>query len=237
MVAGFVDAVCGGGGLLSIPILLFGGLSPAQAIAANKLQGAFGALSSTCYYHKNGVLHAALVWKLVPGAIVGGVGGTLLLNMVGNGILEKLLPILLIAMALYFGFSKSVNDVSRKASVGFFVLGVSAVLPIGIYDGFFGPGAGSFYMLALIALGGMSLTQSLAYSRVLNLASNLTSLGVFIALGKVPWAAGIAMSIGEVIGVYAGSSLAHKKGARFIKPLLVVACTVMAITFYVRGHS
>lgn len=232
MIAGFVDSICGGGGLISIPVLLLSGLTPAQAIAANKLQGAFGALSSTHYYYKKNVLDWLSIKKIIPGAIVGGIVGTSLLNIISSNFLGKILPILLLIMATYFAFSKDVSDISRKAKFGILPLGLIVILPIGAYDGFFGPGAGSFYMMALIMCAGMSLTTSLAYSRVLNLASNITSLIIFISLGKVPWVAGIAMSVGEVIGVYAGSSLAHKRGTKLIKPLLIIACISMAITAY-----
>ncbi|MHB0777580.1 TSUP family transporter [Halomonas sp. WWR20] len=235
MVAGFIDSICGGGGLISIPVLMLGGLNPAQAIAANKLQGAFGALASTHYFYNKKILDWHTMKSMFLGAMAGGALGTLTLNFLGNALLEKILPFLLIAMAIYFMISRDVNDISQKAKISLPMLGCFVVPFVGFYDGFFGPGAGSFYMMALIALAGMSVTKALAYSRALNLTSNMVSLIIFIALGKMVWVAGVAMSIGEVVGVYMGSSLVHRKGVRLVKPLLVTACVCMAFTTYLQG--
>ena len=109
-IAGFIDAICGGGGLISIPVLLTAGFSPAQAIAANKLQGTVGAIASTQYYLNKGVLDKKLLIALLPPAIIGGAIGTATLSLLPSTLLEKILPFLLVAMALYFYFSKNLSD-------------------------------------------------------------------------------------------------------------------------------
>ncbi|SDT27001.1 TSUP family transporter [Pseudomonas prosekii] len=227
--AGFIDSICGGGGLISVPVLLLAGFSPAQAIAANKLQGTLGGLASTHYYLNKNIIEWTVLRKMTIGSVIGGAFGTLIVNFVGNGFMETALPIMLVGMAFYFAFSPSVSDVGGKAIMPISMLGASVIPCIGIYDGFFGPGAGTFYLMALVSLGGMAMTQAVAYSRVLNLFSNAISLMIFIALGKMVWAAGLAMSLGEVIGVYLGSHLVHKNGVKLVKPLVVVACIGMAI--------
>ncbi|KVD61670.1 TSUP family transporter [Burkholderia ubonensis] len=226
--AGFIDSICGGGGLISIPVLLMGGFSPAQAIAANKLQGTLGAVASTQYYLGKKVIDARILRKLAIGAVGGGLLGTLVVNFVGNKFMTYILPVMLIAMAVYFAFSSKVSDVESEPRMALGTIGMTLVPLIGFYDGFFGPGAGTFYMTCLISVAGLAVTQAMAYSRVLNLISNATSLILFIVMGKMVWGAGIAMSIGEVAGVYAGSHLVHKNGVRLVKPLVVLACIAMA---------
>jgi uncharacterized membrane protein YfcA len=231
-VAGFVDSICGGGGLISVPVLLLAGFSPAQSIAANKLQGAVGALASTHYYASKNVFDRRELMWLLPMALIGGAIGGVVVDFVDSGIMQKVLPLLLAAMAIYFAFSQAISNESRVKKVSLALLSL-VIFAIGLYDGFFGPGAGSFYLTAVAALFGMNVVKGMAYSRVLNLASNLSSLVVFIVLGKMVWAAGIAMSIGEAGGVYAGSHLVYKRGEKLVKPFLVVACLLMAIKLFV----
>lgn len=232
-VAGFIDSICGGGGLISVPILLLAGFTPAEAIAANKLQGTLGGLASTHYYLNKKIIEWAVLKKMTLGSLLGGALGTLMVYFVGNSFMETALPIMLVAMAFYFAFSPQVSDVGGKAVMPISMLGASVIPCIGLYDGFFGPGAGTFYLMALVSLGGMAMTHAVAYSRVLNLFSNAISLSIFILLGKMVWVAGFAMSIGEVAGVYLGSHLVQKNGTRLVKPLVVVACIGMAIkSFY-----
>jgi len=229
--AGFVDSICGGGGLISIPVLLMGGFTPVQAIAANKLQGTLGALASTQYYLKKGVIDIHVLCKIAGGAAVGGLLGTIAANVIGNHFMGKIMPMMLIAMAVYFAVSPDVSDQECKPRLGLFVMAATLIPLIGFYDGFFGPGAGTFYLISLISIAGFAITKAMAYSRILNLVSNAASLILFIALGKMVWGAGVAMSLGEVVGVYAGSHLVHKHGARLVRPLVVIACVAMAIKF------
>ena len=228
-VAGFIDSLCGGGGLISIPVLLMGGFTPAQAIAANKLQGTLGAVASTHYYFGKGVLDIGVLCKIGGGAAVGGLLGTIAVNRIGNHFMAKIMPVMLIAMAVYFAFSSGVGDKEHKPRMALSAVAASLIPLIGFYDGFFGPGAGTFYLACLISVAGFAVTRAMAYSRILNLISNAASLILFVVLGKMVWGAGIAMSLGEVMGVYAGSRLVHKHGARLVRPLVVIACVVMAI--------
>lgn len=227
--AGFVDAISGGGGLISVPVLLMAGFSPAQAVSANKLQGAVGAIASVHYYSSKGVLEKDKLIVLLPPALIGGALGTFLLHWLGNEVMSKVIPVMLILSAVYFFFSKSIReeDVLPKIPISIFA---ATIIPlIALYDGFFGPGAGTFYLLGLVSLLGMNAVKGMAYSRTLNLASNLISLIIFIYLGKMAWLAGIMMAIGETIGVYLGSHFVYKKGAKLVKPLIVIVCILMSI--------
>ncbi len=142
-VAGLIDAICGGGGLISIPVLLSAGFSPIQAIAANKLQGAAGSLTSAYYYLDKGLLDKKHLMALIPPSLLGGVAGTLMLNYLSADFLSKLLPVLLVVMALYFLFSKQLSDKQRLAKMSLFGFASVVVPLIAFYDGFFGAGAGA----------------------------------------------------------------------------------------------
>jgi hypothetical protein len=229
VIAGFIDSICGGGGLISIPVLLMAGFNPTQTIAANKLQGTLGALASTHYYLGKGIIKPKILQSLGLSAMLGGMLGTCFVYLVGNNFMEMLLPFMLIVMVFYFTFSQQVADHQKKSILGLSTLACTIIPAIGFYDGFFGPSAGTLYLTTLISLAGMAVTHAVAYSRVLNLISNATSLLLFILLGKMAWAAGIAMSVGEVIGVYLGSHLVHKNGARLVRPLVIVVCIGMLV--------
>lgn len=156
--AGFVDSICGGGGLISVPVLLLAGFSPIQSIAANKLQGVVGALASTHYYaNKNVFDKRYLIW-LLPAALVGGSVGGFAVDFIDSETMTKILPFLLAGMAIYFAFSKAISNESKTKKVTLFVLAL-VILAIGFYDGFFGPGAGSFYLTAVASLFGMNVVK------------------------------------------------------------------------------
>lgn len=155
-----------------------------------------------------------------------------MLNYLSADFLSKLLPVLLVVMALYFLFSKQLSDKQRLAKMSLFGFASVVVPLIAFYDGFFGAGAGTFYLLAVVSLLGMATAKAMAYSRMLNFASSIISLGIFIYLGKMAWLAGSLMAIGEMAGVYLGSSLVVKNGAKLVRPLVVIVCILMAIKLF-----
>ncbi|CAH2809538.1 MAG: hypothetical protein CBARDCOR_6720, partial [uncultured Caballeronia sp.] len=156
--AGFIDSICGGG-LISIPVLLMGGFAPApQAIAANKLQGTLGAIASTQYYLGKKVIDTRVLSKVAIGAGIGGLAGTLVVNVVDNRFMTMILPVMLMAMAVYFAFSSKVTDMQSEPRLSLKAIGMTIILLIGFYDGFFGPGAGTFYMTCLISVAGLAVT-------------------------------------------------------------------------------
>lgn len=230
LVAGLVDAIAGGGGLITIPALLMGGLDPVSAIATNKLQGALGLVVSTARFAKAKMIdfRARETWVLFGSAFGGAVAGAALVAVAPVEAMRIALPFLLIAVALYFAFGPTLSDVDAHPRLTPTAFALGAGLPIGIYDGLFGPGAGSFYMIALVSLAGFGVVKAVARTKLMNLASNLSGLAVFVIAGAVVWPAGLAMAAGTMIGAQLGAALALKHGVKLVKPLLIVVALALA---------
>ena len=157
--AGFVDAIAGGGGLITLPALTLAGLDPVSAIATNKLQGSFGAGSAMRTYARAGHLEWSDAWPLALLAGLGGVAGALLVSHVPLRWLAVAMPFALILIALYFGLSPKLSDVATRPRMGVKAFTLTMAPLVGFYDGVFGPGAGSFYMLGFVALLGFGNRQ------------------------------------------------------------------------------
>ena len=221
LVASCVDAMAGGGGLITLPALLAAGIPPVQAVATNKLQSSFGTFGACIAYARRGHMDLKNYKWPVLAAFIGAVGGAWLLQRVDPSILAGLMPALLIAMAAYFTFSPKLGDADRHSRVG--MLGLSLLIGgVGFYDGFFGPGAGAFYTTIFLALGGLSILRATAQTKAANFVSNVASLLTMVAGGHVIWIAGLFMAVGSLIGGQIGSHLAMRFGSQMIKPLLIV---------------
>lgn len=227
--AGFVDSIAGGGGLITVPALMLAGLSPVQALGTNKLQGLFGTASATMAYASKG--HVDLRAQLPSAALafLGAVAGAALATILPAEMLRGALPFMLVAIALYFAFKPNMDDVDRTRHITPFLFGLVVPPLVGFYDGLFGPGAGSFYMLAFVALAGYGVLKATAHTKLLNLASNLGGFAFFAAAGVVSWQVGLLMGVCGFLGARLGASLAMKKGAKLIKPLLVFTCVALAL--------
>ncbi|WP_378952607.1 TSUP family transporter [Mesorhizobium sp. ANAO-SY3R2] len=228
-IAGFIDSIAGGGGLITIPALLLAGFPPVEALGTNKLQGLFGSGSATISYAAKGHVDLRKQLPFAALSFIGSVLGALLATILPGDILGMFLPFLLVAIALYFAFKPNMNDIDRTERMAPFVLGMTIVPAIGFYDGVFGPGAGSFFMLAFVALAGYGVLKATAHTKLLNFASNLGAFGVFALVGAIAWKIGIVMGIAQFLGARLGAHLAMRNGARLIKPLLVCTCVALAI--------
>ncbi len=227
--AGFIDSIAGGGGLITVPALLLAGFTPVEALGTNKLQGVFGSGSATYAYASAGLVE---VKRQLPSAglsFLGSVAGAVLATILPGDWLGAVLPVMLVAIALYFAFKPDMSDVDRARRVSPLLFGATIVPLIGFYDGLFGPGTGSFFMLAFVALAGYGVLKATAHTKLLNFASNIGSLLFFAAAGVVVWKVGLVMGAAQFLGARLGARLAMKTGARLIKPLLVVTCAVLAI--------
>jgi uncharacterized membrane protein YfcA len=224
--AGTVDAMAGGGGLLTVPATLAAGIPPVAALATNKLMSSLGTGSAVIAYARAGHVDLRAFAGPVAAAFIGSAGGAITVQHVDPTFLGALVPLLLIAMALYFWLAPPMGDVDRKARLG--RAGLSAVCgAIGFYDGFFGPGTGSFLTLALVALGGLGLVRAIANTKLINLATNLSALAAMIAGGHVLWVLGLSMAAANVAGNQLGAHLAIRHGGRGVRPLLVVVSLAM----------
>ena len=232
-VAGFVDSIAGGGGILTIPALLSVGIPPTFALGTNKLQASFGSCAATLYYARRGLLQYRLLPMLLVFCASG--AGSLCVQLVGNALLAKIVPFLLIAFGLYFLFSPKISARENAAQkYGWLVLALGCS---GFYDGFFGPGTGSFFFLALLLLGAYNMVGALAHTKLYNFCTNIASILFFAMLGNVLWSVGFVMAIGQFAGGYLGSKVAFAYGAKIIKPLIVTVSLLASLKLLVEQYS
>jgi len=229
VLAGFIDAIAGGGGLITVPALLWAGIPPINALATNKLQGCFGSGTASYRFWRKGLINLSeLLWPVAL-TFIGAALGTWTVQHIHNDWLNQIIPILLIGVALYFALSPSLKDLDGQQRISIGAFGLSGGLIIGFYDGFFGPGTGSFFFAAIILLLGWGAKRATGATKLLNFTSNIASLVFFAAGGLVFWVLGLAMGAGQIIGAWLGSHLAIKHGAKLIKPLVVVISIALSI--------
>ncbi|WGH77511.1 TSUP family transporter [Jannaschia ovalis] len=229
VLAGFIDSIAGGGGLVTVPALLLAGAPPVTALATNKVQGVFGAVSAATHYARAGLVDPRA--QVVPAALAfaASVGGALCVSLLPTDTLRLGLPVLLIAVALFFAFKPGLDDLDRATRLGPVAFNVTAVPIVAAYDGLLGPGAGSFYMLAFVLLAGRGVLAATAHTKLLNAASNAGGLCAFALIAEPWWIAGLAMGGGQWLGAQAGARVAAGRGAALIKPLLVAVTSAMAL--------
>lgn len=226
--AGFVDAIAGGGGLLSLSALLAAGIPPVAALATNKLQGTLGTGGAALAFARKGHVDLRRLFWPIAGALAGATAGAAAVQRIDSSFLSGLIPILLIAMALYFLLAPKVSEEDRHSRIGRWGLALLTAA-IGFYDGFFGPGTGAFLTTVFVALAGLGLVRAIAHAKVLNFATNLASLAVFIVGGHVLWTLGLAMAAANVAGGQAGAHAAMRFGGRIVRPLLVMVCLALTV--------
>lgn len=226
--AGGIDALAGGGGLLTIPALMAAGVPPVAALATNKLQSALGTGSAVLAFFRAGRIDVKAFAMPAAAAFAGSALGATIVQHVDPSFLSAFVSILLIAMGFYFLLAPKMSEEDRHARLG--RTGLTLVCGgIGFYDGFFGPGTGSFLTTALVALGGLGLVRAIANTKFLNLATNIAGLLAMIAGGKVLWLLGFTMAAANIAGNQVGAWLAIRFGGRGVRPLLVVMSFALVV--------
>lgn len=237
--AGFVDSVAGGGGLISLPVLLALGLPPQVALGTNKLQGSFGSFSAAWNYVRNGGVNLSECRSGIVCTLLGAVMGSCLVQRIDPALIKHIIPFLLLFVLLHTVFSKNLGYTEQKPLLARGLFFALFGLALGFYDGFFGPGTGSFWTAALMAVGGFNMTRATGICKIMNFTSNIVALALFWVGGNVLVPVGLSMASGQVLGARAGSNLAIKKGTGFIRPVFmtVVFLTIVRIVYvnYVRG--
>jgi len=234
-VAGWVDVIAGGGGLLTIPALLLAGVPPAAAIATNKVQGSVGTFVASVYFVRKRAVDFSTIKLPLLATFAGAVAGSWAVLQIDAQVLAWVLPPLLAAVGLYFLLNPNIDDRARKQKLSTVAFALTAAPLLGFYDGFFGPGTGSLMALALVWCCGHGLTAATAHAKVLNFVSNISSLGYFVVFGDIVWTAGAVMVVGQIIGAFVGAKMALQKGAALIRPVVVIACFAMAAGLAVRA--
>lgn len=229
--AGFVDAIAGGGGLISLPAYLLAGLPVHMAIATNKLSSSLGTATACWRYAKMGFVN----WRLAPGcvvaAFVGSALGANLALVIGDGVFQKAMLIVLPLTALYVLRCQGLANDLDKPRYAFRItlaLAVAAAFAMGVYDGVYGPGAGTFMILLLSGLAHLPLQEANGLTKVINLTTNLAALLVFVLNGQVIFLLGLVAGVFNIAGNLAGSACFVQSGARVGRPLILL---VIAIFF------
>lgn len=228
--AGLVDAIGGGGGLISLPAYLLAGVAPHNAIATNKLSSTLGTVVSTTRYIKNGY------FKLKPAifgilfALIGARGGSTLALRVDGDLFKIMLIVVLPFVACYVIFHKEKESTPKEIGEIKQIIIVSiSSLVLGFYDGFYGPGTGTFMLLAYTGLAKMDILSASGNMKLANLASNVSSLVVFMVNKKPIYALGLIAAVFSILGHFLGAGLAMKKGAKTIKYVIILVLILLVI--------
>ena len=229
LVAGFVDTLAGGGGLLTLPVLLNFCPDAQFALGTNKLQASFGSSSATFHFARAGVLSARECLRACALAFVGSLAGSLLVQHVDSFRLKQAIPVVLLAVAIFVWWRPQLGEQDIRPRLSRWKFDFTFALGIGLYDGFFGPGTGTFLALAFMLGLGFNLAKSTAHAKALNCASNLASLLVFLLAGKVKFAAGVAMGCGQSLGARLASRLVLTRGTKFIRPIFLTMVMLISL--------
>lgn len=228
LAAGFVDSIAGGGGLITLPVLLSLGLEPKDALGTNKLQASFGSGSASWHYARARAVDPRDCVRGFCCSFVGAALGSMAVQQLARALLERIIPIVLLVVAAYtllkprFGAEDVRARMNRRSFDFIFGLG------IGFYDGFLGPGTGTFWTMAFMFCLGFNMLRATAYTKVMNFASNLSSLAFFLVTGHVLFLEGIIMGAGQLLGAKIGAGIVITRGTKFIRPVFLAA--VFAIT-------
>ena len=227
--AAFIDSVVGGGGLIALPALLFTGMSPSAAVATNKLAGTMGSLTSTITFYRSGKINLREVAKFFPLTFVGSMVGAWVVHLLNPELLKPLMLIMLALVAIYTIFKKDWGDISRvkKLSTAKYVIFLAVITLIGFYDGFLGPGTGSFLIFAFLMVG-YDFLKAAGNAKFLNFGSNIGALIMFAFLGQINIAYGLIMGAAQVVGAICGSKFAIKQGSGYVR-ILFITVTVLLL--------
>ena len=238
LLAGFVDAIAGGGGLIMLPGLLFTGLPVSSAIATNKLCGTFGALTSTLKFAQSKQIDWRACAAMGIPVVIGAYLGSRSIGLLPSAWAEPLVIVLMVAITFFvacnpgFGMKKRPEQdsgVKRSPQQNLQrVLGsVLAGSAIGFHDGFFGPGTGIFLVFALLSLWSLDFLRATGTTKLLNFLANVTALITFATTGGIDYPKGICGALGVIIGSFLGATFATKQGAKLIKPIFIAVTTTL----------
>lgn len=223
--AGFVDSIAGGGGLISLPAYIAAGVPPHLAIGTNKLGSTMGTVISTARYAKGGYIKAKLSLLAALFAVVGSVIGAHLSMLASEQVLKGMMLAVLPVVAFYVLKNKSLGNPEESSSLPekkMFLISIGAALVIGCYDGFYGPGTGTFLLLILTGFAKMDVRSASGTTKVINLSSNIAALVTFLINGKVLIPLGLVSGLFCIAGHYIGSGLVVKNGLKIVRPIVLV---------------
>ncbi|MBU3192020.1 TSUP family transporter [Clostridium bowmanii] len=228
--AAFVDSIAGGGGLISVPAYMLAGLPAHMVLGTNKFSATAGSFTSSLGFIKSGKANFKLLKYLIPFTFIGAMLGVRAVLNIDQKFLNGLVLILIMFIGIYTLFSKSLGleDKFQGLTKRNVVWGILLAFSLGFYDGFFGPGTGSFLVFGFISIFGFNFVSSSANARILNFVSNVTALILFAISGKINYTIGIPVAICMILGAKMGTSVALNKGSKLIKPIFVTMSLAVA---------
>ncbi|WP_417510267.1 sulfite exporter TauE/SafE family protein [Microbacterium sp.] len=228
--AGWIDAVVGGGGLLQLPaLLLIPGIAPVQALATNKLASVFGTATSSATYYRRAKPDIRTALPMAGIALAGSFGGAAVATVLPPEAFKPIIVVALLAVAIFTVFKPEMGAATKLRFAGHkhHIMAGAAGLVIGFYDGMIGPGTGTFLVITLVALMGYDFLQASAKAKIVNLATNIGALLLFIPHGSVLWVLGGILAVANVAGSYLGSRMAIARGTKFIRIVFLVVVVLL----------
>lgn len=237
LTAGTVDAVAGGGGLISVPVLMALGLPIHSMLGTNKLQSSIGTFVASANYFRHGLISFEKIVRGLIAVFIGAVIGSVTAQIINANILSKLIILLLVGIFIYSICRPKMGLEDREARMSANTFFIIFGLILGFYDGFFGPGVGSFWAFCMVYFLGFNLAKATAYTKVFNLESNVVALVCFILGHNVNYKIGLTMACGQIIGGKLGSHLVIKKGAQFVRPIFLAIVFITIIIMVYRAYG
>ncbi len=228
--AAFIDSVVGGGGLIMLPGLLFLGVPPTTALATNKFAGSVGSFTSTIMFYRSGKINLKEVGKWFPLTFFGSIVGAYIVTLIDPNFLKPIMLLLLASVLIFTVVKKNWgnDNIAKALSTGKFVLFLVLIFSIGFYDGFLGPGTGSFLIFAFLLIG-YDFVKAAGSAKLLNFGSNIGALLLFLFLGHVNFMYGIILAIAQIIGSIIGSKFAIRKGTGYIRALFIIVTLILLL--------
>ncbi|MCD6045109.1 MAG: hypothetical protein K0R48_272 [Gammaproteobacteria bacterium] len=231
--SGFIDTITGGGGLISVPALIYSGLPVTTALGTNKFQSIFGLSMAVYKYHRRGFINFKMIYRGLLMGVLGAVTGAVLVNYISNHFMKYIIPFLLLAVFIFNLLNKELGLKPGKKHLPEPVFFPLFGFILGFYDAFFGPGTGNLWIIAVVFFLGYTFLEASGYAKVLNLKSNLIALSIFLYYGEVSFIIGAIMGIGQLIGSYWGAHMVILKGSKLVRPLFMTVIFVnILVLFY-----
>lgn len=228
-IAGYIDAIAGGGGLVSLPSYILTGLPVTNCLATNKMSSCMGTTIATIKYAKSGFIKWRLAVFCVPCAFIGSSLGANMALLIDNELFKKIMLVILPLTALYVMTRKEYTSAEKQYSqVVTTIVSMVIALAIGVYDGFYGPGTGTFLILLLTGVANMKLFEANGLTKAVNFSTNVAALVVYLINGQVIIPLGIVAGLFNIAGNYLGASRFEKGGSRLVRPVM---CLVIVIFF------
>lgn len=231
ILAGFLDTLAGGGGLISVPALILAGVPPLAALGTNKLQGSMGTATATYMMFRSKKISWHANRYIMLTAFLGAMCGAVAVQFINADVLSYVIPVVLLCIAIYFLVSPLLKENIDKVKLSENKYKNIVIPSIGFYDGMFGPGTGSFFALAGVSCKGHGLILSTAIAKPLNFATNIASLMIFILAGQIVWLLGLTMIFGQVIGAWLGSHMLFRINPSYLRVMVVTMCVGMLIKY------